>query len=108
MCDLTQGWLRASHRAVDVHRSTPYRPYHPHDRAEPLTPDQQTTFAIEVLSTAHRLLPGHRRRLALTSDDRDAFAMQRLSHDPLGLPARNTVSSASRLTVPVIAGSLPE
>jgi putative CocE/NonD family hydrolase len=104
--DLTQGWLRASHRAVDPDRSKSYRPFHPHDRAEPLTPGQPTTFLIEVLPTAHRLQPGHRLRLALTSDDRGDFAMQRLSHYLLGLPACNTILSTARLTVPVIAGTL--
>jgi len=26
-----QGWLRASHRKLDLKLSTPYRPYHTHD-----------------------------------------------------------------------------
>jgi len=99
--DLTQGWLRASHRAVDPDRSTEWRPYHPHDRPAALTPGEPTAFAIEVLSTAHVLYPGHRLRLALTSCDGDGFAMQGLSHYPLGSPARNTVLASSRLLVPL-------
>ena len=31
------GWLRASQRRLDPELSTPWRPYHSHDRAEPLT-----------------------------------------------------------------------
>src|SRR5262249_15520311 len=34
------GWLRASHRAIDPERSLPYRPWHPHDGAQPLTPGE--------------------------------------------------------------------
>ena len=29
---IAQGWLRASHRKLDPKLSTPYRPYHTHDR----------------------------------------------------------------------------
>jgi len=104
--DLTQGWLRASHRAVDEERSKPYHPYHPHDRFDPLTPGEPTSFEIEVLPTAHRFLPGHRMRLLLTSQDDGGFAMQGLSHYPLGQSARNTVFSTSRLTVPLVGGAL--
>ena len=35
---IANGWLRASQRRLDPMRSQPYRPYHPHDRIEPLTP----------------------------------------------------------------------
>src|SRR6202012_4471497 len=33
-----QGWLRASHRALDKKLSTPYRPYHTHAKKKPLKP----------------------------------------------------------------------
>jgi predicted acyl esterase len=105
--DLTQGWLRASHRAVDNIRSKFYRPYHPHDHMDPLVPGKTTAFAIEILPIAQRFDPGSRLRLLLTSVDSDRFAMQALSHYPLGLPACNTVLSTSRLMVPLISGSLP-
>src|SRR5207247_8927601 len=35
-----QGWLRASHRKLDKKLSTPYRPYHTHDRIELLPQNQ--------------------------------------------------------------------
>src|SRR6185312_16255631 len=34
---IANGWLRASHRRVDPAKSKPWRPWHPHDRVEPLT-----------------------------------------------------------------------
>jgi hypothetical protein len=91
---------------VDEVRSKPYRPYHPHDRSDPLIPGQPTSFEIEILPTAQRPLPGHRLRLMLTSQDIGGFGMQGIAHYPLGLPARNTVFGTSRLTVPLVHGSL--
>src|SRR5262245_33470531 len=35
---LTRGWLRGSQRALDEARSKPWRPYHKHDKREPLKP----------------------------------------------------------------------
>jgi len=104
--DLTQGWLRASHRALDETRSRPYRPYHPHDQAEPLIPGVCTSFEIALLPTAHRFSTGHWLRLLLTSQDSPRFAMGAISHIPLGIPARNTVFSSSRITMPLVGGVL--
>jgi predicted acyl esterase len=99
--NLTQGWLRAGHRALDLGRSKPWRPVHPHDRAEPLAPGEPTWFEIAIVPTAQRFKPGQRLRLIVTSDDEGDFAMQGLSHVPCGPPARNCIFSESRLMVPV-------
>jgi uncharacterized protein len=99
--DLTQGWLRASHRALDPERSKPYRPYHPHDRTEPIVPGEPTWFEIAIVPTAQRFKPGQRLRLVLTSAD-EGIAMQGLSHVTVGLQARNTIFSDSRLMVPIV------
>jgi predicted acyl esterase len=48
---IANGWLRASHRRLDTTRSKPYRPYHPHDRVEPLTPGEIYQCDIEILPT---------------------------------------------------------
>lgn len=63
------GWLRASHRAVDLERSLPYRPWHPHDRAEPLTPGEIVPLDIEIWPTSVVAPAGY--RLALTVQGRD-------------------------------------
>lgn len=63
------GWLRASHRAVDPERSLPYRPWHPHDRAEPLTPGESAVLDIEIWPTSVIIPAGY--RLALTAGGRD-------------------------------------
>ena len=103
--DLTLGWLRASHRALDRARSKPHFPYHAHDRVDPLTPGAPTTFEIAILPTAHRFAAGHKLRLVLASEDGNGFAMQGLSHTDLGIAARNRVFARSLLTLPLARGS---
>jgi hypothetical protein len=43
---VAQGWLRASHRRLDAALSTEWRPYHLHDRPEPLVPGTPVTLEI--------------------------------------------------------------
>ena len=63
------GWLRASQRATDPERSLPYRPWHPHDRAEPLTPGESVPLDIEIWPTSVVIPAGC--RLAVTVQGRD-------------------------------------
>jgi predicted acyl esterase len=49
---LTQGWLRMSHRALDPQRSRPYRPWHTHDRIEPLVPGHTQQADVEIWPTS--------------------------------------------------------
>jgi predicted acyl esterase len=63
------GWLRASHRATDPERSLPYRPWHPHDHAEPLVPGETVPLDIEIWPTSVVVPAGY--RLALTVTGRD-------------------------------------
>jgi predicted acyl esterase len=48
---IANGWLRASHRRLDPAKSKPYRPYHPHDRAEPLTPGEVYECEVEIVTS---------------------------------------------------------
>ncbi|MGH9247895.1 MAG: CocE/NonD family hydrolase [Acidimicrobiales bacterium] len=64
-----QGWLRASHRALDPDLSTFYRPYHTHDRAEPLEPGEVYEVDVEIWPTCVVIPAGY--RLALTVRSRD-------------------------------------
>ena len=63
------GWLRASHRAVDPDRSLPHRPWHRHNREEPLIPGQTVPLDIEIWPTSVVMPAGY--RLALTVQGRD-------------------------------------
>jgi putative CocE/NonD family hydrolase len=100
--DLTQGLLRASHRALDPARSRPGAPFYRHDHLEPVTPGEVTHYSVALVPTAHRIVPGHRLRLRLASQDR-GHAMLGFEHAELSLPSRNTVLSSSRLMVPVLS-----
>jgi hypothetical protein len=57
---IANGWLRASHRAIDLDRSRPWQPFHPHDRAEPLDPGAIYELDIEMVPTCIVVPPGYR------------------------------------------------
>jgi predicted acyl esterase len=48
---IANGWLRASHRRLDAARTLPYRPYHPHDRVQPLTPGDVYECDVEIVAS---------------------------------------------------------
>jgi len=63
------GWLRASHRKIDPKMSKPYRPWHPHDEAQPLTPGVPVELDVEILPTSIVVPSGY--QLALTVRGKD-------------------------------------
>jgi hypothetical protein len=56
---IANGWLRASHRALDPDRSLPWRPFHPHDRAEPLEAGAVYELDVEIVPTCIVIPPGY-------------------------------------------------
>jgi predicted acyl esterase len=66
---IAQGWLRASHRKLDPRLSTEYRPYHTHDRKQPLKPGEIVELDVEIWPTCIVVPAGH--RLALTVRGKD-------------------------------------
>ena len=66
---IAQGWLRASHRKIDPVLSAPYRPYHPHDEKQPLTPGQLYELDVEIWPTCIVVPGGY--RIALTVRGKD-------------------------------------
>lgn len=66
---LAQGWLRASHRALDREHTLPYRPYHPHDEVRRLTPGEVYELDIEVLPTCAVIPKAHRIALSVRGKD---------------------------------------
>jgi len=69
--ELTRGWLKASHRALDPKRSKPWRPWHPLTRKaqQKVTPGEITEYAIEILATANLFRRGHRICVEIASAD---------------------------------------
>lgn len=66
---IANGWLRASHRALVPEKTTPYRPFHPHDRVEPLTPGEIYECDVELVSTCIVVPPGYRLGLNVRGKD---------------------------------------
>jgi putative CocE/NonD family hydrolase len=108
---ITEGSLRASHRAVDGARSRPARPFHPHTNPQPIVPGRYYAYDVEIWPTAYRLAAGHRLQLRLTSTDLPTHLPGAIRFDrdspqstqiELLPPARNTVRLGdSHLTVSV-------
>jgi len=66
---IANGWLRVSHRRLDPKRSLPYRPYHSHDRVEPLTPGAVYECDVEIVTSCIVVPAGW--RVALTVRGKD-------------------------------------
>jgi putative CocE/NonD family hydrolase len=108
---ITEGALRASHRALDPAKSLPGRPYHTETDPQPIVPGRFYDYDIEIWPTAYELAPGHRLQLRLTSSDLPTHlpGWYRIDRDhpeattiELEKPAVNTVRFAgSRLLVAV-------
>ena len=110
---LTRGWLRGSHREVCPKRSTPWRPYHPHTKSEPLTPGQIYEFKIEILPTANLFKAGSRIKLKIACcDDQPAHSLEAIAggHLRRQSPSRVTVfhdeNHPSHLVLPITAGNV--
>jgi len=69
--ELTRGWLKASHRAIDPERSKPWAPWHhlTREAQQAVVPGEITEYQIEVLSTANLFKTGHRICLDITCLD---------------------------------------
>jgi predicted acyl esterase len=66
---IANGWLRVSHRRLDPARSKPWRPWHPHDRVEPLAPGQVYECDVEIVPSCIVVPAGW--RVALTVRGKD-------------------------------------
>ena len=64
---VTQGWLRASHRAEDPDLTTDMRPFLSHNRADPVQPAKVYELRIELLPMSVRIRKGERLRLEISN-----------------------------------------
>ena len=112
---ITEGSLRASHRALDEHKSLPGRPYHTHTDPQPIEPGRFYEYDVEIWPTAYELAAGHRLQLRITSTDLPThfpgtIALNREHPEQTRIdvhhPAVNTVRfDGSHLVVPVARGA---
>lgn len=68
---VTRGWLRASQRAVDPSRETPWEAFHPFTTPQPLHPGEVVDLDLTLLPSATRFAPGD--ELVLELRDRYFF-----------------------------------
>ena len=66
---VSQGWLRASHRAEDSAMASELRPFHAHQARQPLTPGEVVEMRLELLPMSAVVKPGDRLRLEITNFD---------------------------------------
>ena len=66
---IAQGWLRASHRKLDKQLSKPWRPYHAHDKKEPLIPGTPVVLDVEIWPTCIVIPVGYKIGLSIRGND---------------------------------------
>jgi uncharacterized protein len=103
-----RGWLRASHRKMDLRHTRADQPYHLHTEADvlPLTPGQPVPLSMEIWSVNHVFRAGSALRLRVEAP-LGTTGFRQLELNPT--PAINTVhvggATLSRITLPVLPGA---
>jgi predicted acyl esterase len=104
-----QGWLRASHRKLDVKRSTALDPFPTHLKADaaPLRNDAYALVRVPVFPVAHAFRAGSRIRVSVQAPggDRPRWDFDTVDRGT----TRNTIAlgypQASQLVLPVLRGA---
>lgn len=91
---LTKGWLRGSHRELDLKKSKPWEPVHTHAKSEPLTPGKIYEFDIKLIATGNLFKAGTRIGLKISCVDDEP-------KNPLELIASGSIrrTAVARVTV---------
>jgi putative CocE/NonD family hydrolase len=77
---LTQGWLKASHRAIDQSKSTPWEPFHPHTNPAPVKSGEIVEYQIGLQPISNVFRAGHRIKLEITTSDYKGAYMHMETH----------------------------
>jgi predicted acyl esterase len=118
---LQRGLLRASHREINPKKSTYLdldgqkvllQPFHPHEQARPVRPNEPQQYQIEIPAVGHVFRPGHKLVLILTQPPegdpigvtRDGHPSYRYdSHPPPGtVTILHKAGQPSSLLLPVL------
>jgi hypothetical protein len=100
---VTEGALRASHRAVST---APYNnlglPYH-RSNAEDIAdlPDQPVELVFDLIPTSYIFPPGHRIRVTITGADKDTAQTPQLDPPPTVQIYRDA-EHASHIVLPIV------
>jgi uncharacterized protein len=116
--EITRGFLKASHRALDTEHSRPWRPYHPHLEAESVDPGRVYEYRIELSPLASVFATDHRIKLSVSCLDHSMWPPRDLElgadHQPWHVCRSVTVSHSihmsaehpSALVLPMVSGKL--
>jgi uncharacterized protein len=100
------GWLRVSHRELDVERSKPWQPVLTHQNPQYLEPKQRTRVEIELLPSSTHFGKGETLRLVISG--RDVFHNAMHNHRELCNQGQHTLytgpSHQAHLLLPIIPG----
>jgi predicted acyl esterase len=66
---VSNGYLAAEHRALDMEKSLPYQPIHPRQDPEPVTPGEVIEYAIAIKPGSCLFKKGHRMQLIIRNQD---------------------------------------
>jgi predicted acyl esterase len=100
---VTEGRLRASHRAIDRDRSAVgpagdiLIPWHPHDQAEPLLAGTPTTLDVEIFPINIEIAEGERLRLGISL----------VRADPVTETSHAMLLPETRVLLPAVKGTGP-
>lgn len=101
-----QGWLRASHAALNEELSTPTRPFQTHEVGDvrPLVPGTPTALRVEVFPFGHVFRAGSQVRISVAAPH---VQPDLWGFTALPVPAQNTIhtggATASSLVLPLMA-----
>ena len=100
---VAKGWLRVSHRELDLQRSRPGMPVHSHLCAQPIRPGDIVPVEVEILASSTLFENGSTLRVEIGG--RDALRYPALSHRPTVNRGRHSVLTGgpydSHLLVPI-------
>lgn len=110
---LTKGWLRGSHREMDMRKSKPWEPIYTHKRSEPLTPGKIYEFNIKLVPTGNLFRAGSRIALKICGvDDEPKNALELIGTGSIHRTAVSRITVfhnedfPSYLLLPITKGNL--
>jgi predicted acyl esterase len=110
--ELNTGWLRGSHRELDIKKSRPWLPVHTHTNPQALVPGQVYEFKFNTWPVAHLFKAGHQMMLKISSADDVPENLYQVGHEHLVSQTPNTVTVyhnaryPSHLLLPITRGNI--
>lgn len=108
---VSRGTLKASHRALDPAKSTPYAPYHTHKSIDPVPAGEVIEYSINMGNVANVFKAGHRIKLEIDTILGPRDPEIQIHYHPLLNSSKTTLHKIyrnkeyqSHLVLPIISG----